>query len=99
MDDAKKYRLMDLIDDIKDVDAMIKLHSTDSSAMMLEQYKYKKDKLVGYLIDELVNPEVRSAKSIFIIKIVIEKFYPNLRKEAQADIAHEDLNELEAVLA
>lgn len=99
MDNAKKYRLMDLIDDIKAVDAMINLHSTDSSAMMLEQYKYKKDKLVSYLIDELVNPEVRSAKSILLIKIVIEKFYPNLTKEALADIEHEDLNELEAVLA
>ena len=99
MDDVKKYRLMDLIDDIKEVDAMIKLHSADASAMMHEQYKYKKDKLVSYLIDELVNPEVRSSKSIFIIKILIEKFYPNLRKEAQADIEHEDLNELEAILA
>jgi ribosome maturation protein Sdo1 len=98
MDDAKKYRLMDLIDDIKGVDAMLKLHSTDTSAMMLEQYKYKKDKLVSYLIDELVNPEVRSAKSIFIIKKAIEKFYPDLTKEAEADIEHEDLNELEAVL-
>jgi hypothetical protein len=99
MKNAKKYRLMDLIDDIKNVEAMIKLHSTDTSAMMLEQYKYKKDKLISYLIDELVEPELRSAKSMLIIKIVIEKFYPNLKKEAQADITHQDLNELESVLA
>ena len=99
MDSAKKYRLMDLIDDIKEVEGMIKLHSANPSAMMLEQYKYKKDKLISYLIDELVEPEFRSAKSMFIIKIAIEKFYPNLKKEAQADINHEDLNELEAVLA
>lgn len=89
---------MDLIDDIKEVDAMIKLHSADSSAMMLEQYKYKKDKLISYLIDELVEPELRSAKSMFIIKIIIDKFYPNLKNEALADIEHKDLNELEAVL-
>lgn len=99
MDHAKKYRLMDLIDDIKEVDAMIQLHSTDSSAMMLEQYKYKRDKLISYLIDELVGPEFRSPKSMFIIKTAIEKFYPNLRKDAEEDTGHEDLNELEAVLS
>lgn len=89
---------MDLIEDIKEVDAMIKLHSSDSSAMMLEQYRYKKDKLISYLIDDLVEPELRSAKSMFIIKIVIEKFYPNLLNEAKADINNEYLNELEAIL-
>ncbi len=98
MNDAKKYKLMDLIEDIKEVDAMIKLHSSDSSAMMLEQYRYKKDKLISYLIDDLVEPELRSAKSMFIIKIVIEKFYPNLLNEAKADINNEYLNELEAIL-
>lgn len=99
MEDAKKYKLMDLIDDIKEVDAMIKLHSADRSAHMLEQYKYKKDKLISYLIDELVDPEIRSAKSMFIIKTVIEKFYPNLISEAQADLDHKELSDLEAVLA
>lgn len=99
MDDAKKYKLMDLIEDIKNVDAMINLHSADSSAMMLEQYRYKKDKLIAYLIDDLVEPELRSAKSMFIIKIAIEKFYPNLLNEAKADLNHAYLNELEAVLA
>lgn len=99
MDNVKKYRLMDLIDDVKEVDAMIKLHSTDSSSSMLEQYKYRKDKLIGYLIDELVEPELRSAKGMFIIKMMIEKFYPNLKAEVQGDNNHKDLNELEAVLA
>ena len=99
MEDVKKYKLMDLVDDIKEVDAMIKLHSTDNSAMMLDQYKYKKDKLISYLIDELVEPDLRSAKSFSIIQIVIEKFYPNIKNEAKADFSHQDLNELEAVLA
>lgn len=99
MDSAKKHKLLDLVDDIKDVEAMIKLHSNDDSALMLSQYKYKKEKLLSYLIDELVNPELRSPKSMFIIKIAIEKFYPNIKNEAQADLLHQDLNELEAILA
>lgn len=99
MDNALKYKLLDLIDDIKEVDAMINLHSADQSAMMLDQYKFKKSKLVSYLIDELVNSELRSEKSIFIILKVIEKFYPNLKDEAQSDMNNEYLNELESVLA
>ncbi len=98
MDSAKKYKLMDLIDDIKAVDAMIKMHSTDHSVMMLDQYKYKKEKLISYLFNELNEPELRSAKSFFIMQMVIEKFYPNIRSEAKADLSHQDLNELEAIL-
>ena len=90
---------MDLIENIKEVDAMINLHTQDTSSMMLEQYKYKKDKLIGFLIDELVEPELRSAKSMFVIKTVIEKFYPNLKTEVLNDSNHEDLNELTAALA
>jgi hypothetical protein len=90
---------MDLVDAIKNVDGMIKLHATNPSAVMLDQYSLKKEKLIGYLIDELVDPEFRSAKSFGIIRAIIDKFYPDLIKEAQADILHQDLNELEAALA
>ncbi len=90
---------MDLIENIKEVDAMIHLHSKDDSSLMLDQYKYKKDKLIGFLIDELVEPEYRSAKSMFVIKTVIEKFYPNLKSEILNDTLHDDLNDLTAALA
>jgi len=99
MNNLKKYKLMDLIENIKEVDAMIHLHSNDDSSLMLDQYNYKKDKLIGFLIDELVEPEFRSAKSMFVIKTVIEKFYPNLKKEILNDTLHDDLNELTAALA
>jgi hypothetical protein len=99
MNNVKKYKLMDLIENIKEVDAMIHLHSKDDSSLMLDQYKYKKDKLIGFLIDELVEPEYRSAKSMFVIKTVIEKFYPNLKSEILNDTLHDDLNDLTAALA
>ena len=100
MEQAKNYRLMDLIDDIKKVDAMINLHSKNSeSSFMIEQYKAKKEKLTGYLIDELVEPEYRSTKSFSIIRILIDKFYPNVSKEAQKDKEHKDLNEIEHALS
>jgi hypothetical protein len=99
MNNVKKYKLIDLIENIKEVDAMIHLHSNDDSSLMLNQYHYKKDKLIGFLIDELVEPEFRSAKSMFVIKTVIEKFYPNLKNEILNDTLHDDLNELTAALA
>ena len=89
---------MDLIDDIKKVDVMIEMHSSNTSAFMLEQYKVKKGKLIGYLIDELVEPDLRSAKSFAVIRTVIDRFYPDLKEEAQADTEHQDLNKLEACL-
>ena len=99
MEKVKVYQLMDLIEDIKRVNAMIVLHSDNPSTFMLEQYKIKKEKLMGYLIDELVAPEVRSPKSFAIIKEIIEKFYPNASKEAQADNTHDELNEIQHALA
>jgi hypothetical protein len=89
---------LDLIDNLKSVETMIKLHSADDSLVMLEQYNYKKEKLISYLIDELIEPELRSAKSMFMIKTIIEKFYPNIQNDAKADSSHQDLNELEAIL-
>lgn len=95
---AKKHKIIDLIDDINKVNAMIDLHSSDNSAMMLEQYQFKKDKLISYLIDALVDPKVRSPKGMFLIKTAIEKFYPNLTKEASSASDNRALSEIEAVL-
>ena len=46
-----------------------------------------------------VEPEMRSPKSFAIILSALDKFYPNLKKEAESDFSHKELNELEAVLA
>jgi len=53
MTKAKRFRLLDLIEEIRKVDVMIKLHTIDSSAMMLDQYRRLKDQLVNELILEL----------------------------------------------
>ena len=66
---------------------------------MAEQYSAQKEKLVGYLINELFNPELLSAKSFEMIKNIIDKFYPDISNDAKADIYHKDLNDLEIALA
>jgi hypothetical protein len=99
MEQAKIFTLVDLIEDIKKVDEMISFHKNNPSDFMRIQYIERKQKLISYLIDELVEPEMRSPKSFAIILSALDKFYPNLKKEAASDASHKELSELEAVLA
>jgi hypothetical protein len=100
MENLKKANIEYLLENIKRVDKMIELHSTNPSSFMLKQYQCKRDELVGCLIDELVEPDLRSAKGMLMIKTLIERFYPNLSKEANSETNHrEDFDELEAILA
>jgi len=78
MKPSQFYKLLDLVENIKKIDAMIKLHQEqDESDFMLNQYEARKDKFVSILIDELVAPSIRSARSIHTIKLVIDKYYPD----------------------
>lgn len=100
MKESVVFKLMDLVEDIKSVNKMIDLHTDSSSDLMLIQYKAKRDKLMSYLIDELVKPEVRSPKSFAIISSLLEKLYPNLKTEAEkVDQTHKLLEKIELQLA
>jgi ribosomal protein S15P/S13E len=98
---SKKYQLQDLIEKIEEADKMIKAHSKNSSKLMLEQYEAKKQKLLGYLIDELVDAKVRSPYSFKLIYMALHKFYPKLMKSEYKETAgtSKELKSLEAVLA
>ncbi len=103
MNEAKKYQLQDLIEKIDRIDKMIKLHSSNPSAFMLDQYMAKKEKLLGSLIDELVDARIRSLYSFKLIVLAINKYYPNIiklggKKQTQ-EIRYKELQDLEAVLA
>jgi len=96
-------KLTDLMEDINEVNKMIQLHSENSegkiSEFMLEQYKSKKDKLVSYLIDELLKPSVRSPKSFSLITKILKNYYPNLNNDAKNDVDHKFLEKLELLIA
>lgn len=82
MKQTQFYKLLDIVEDVKKVDAMIKLHSVnDDTSFMLNQYQARKDKLVGILIDELVSPSLRSSRSLHTVKLIIDKYYPDLDKK------------------
>lgn len=95
---AMKYRLMDLIEAIDQVNGMIHLHESNPAADMLDQYKFKREQLIGSLIDTLVDPTIRSSKSLLLVKTILEKYYPDLNKEAAAN-NDEAWVAIEAVLA
>ncbi len=103
---SKKYQLQDLIEKIDKVDEMVKLHAKNPSKFMLEQYEAKKEKLLGYLIDELVDSKMRSPYSFKLVLMALQKYYPKLMKEKGykkkangPSPVKEQLKELEAVLA
>jgi ribosomal protein S15P/S13E len=53
--ESNNYQRQDLIDKIERVDKMVKLHSDNPSSFMLNQYKAKKEKLVGYLNEKSID--------------------------------------------
>jgi hypothetical protein len=98
MNKQRLYRLLDLIEDLKQVDQLIALHSSNPSSFVLKQYLSKKEKLIVYLIDELVEPSLRSPKSFFMIHQLLSRFYPNLSVDTQNGGDTIDFRELQAAL-
>ncbi|RYD83001.1 MAG: hypothetical protein EOP53_02095 [Sphingobacteriales bacterium] len=99
MKNARIFKLIDIVEDIKKTDAMIQLHENlDEGDFMMSQYLSKKEKLISYLIDELVSPALRSERSFSAVKLVLDTFYPDLSKKQSPKSEGEDLSLLEAVL-
>ena len=99
MKQGQFYKLLDLLEDIKGVEKMIQLHLDDSNGFMLDQYKAKKEKLTGSLIDQLASPPLMSARSIHTIKLVIDRFYGDEISIANDKSLNDDLTRLELALA
>ncbi len=73
-----------------------RIYLKDYSDLMINQYEARKDKFVGILIDELVAPSIRSARSIHTIKLIIDKFYPENGNELST--TDTDLAQLELAI-
>ncbi|MBE8719948.1 hypothetical protein [Sphingobacterium pedocola] len=78
MKNVEMYGLMDLVDEIKKIDAIILLHkNAQDNDFMVSQYEAKKVKLMAQLIDALAAPKVRSEQSFSLIQMLLSKFYPS----------------------
>lgn len=87
---------MDLMDEIKKIDAIILLHkNSEDDDFMISQYEAKKIKLVAQLIDALAAPAIQSEQSFSLIQKIISKFYPKNDKNKEND---KDLEELIATI-
>ncbi len=78
MENDKLYRLMDVIDEIKQLDNLISKHHEQKSgdnSIMLDQYNAKKEQLLTYFINELNAFSQSQSSNLFIIKRVMERFY------------------------
>ena len=107
MKDVKKYKLQDIVENLEKVDKMIQLNSSNPSKLMVEQYEYRKERLLSELIDELKDIHNLSKYSFQLIFLAINKYYPELikspssmgNKSSKKDKHYrEELKELEAVL-
>lgn len=75
MTDNQIYKLMDLVEDIKNLDNIIQIHNQNSNdSLMLSQYQAKKIKLISFLITELNEKKETSLEGILIIKKILDKY-------------------------
>ena len=89
MEKEKLYRLMDVLDEIKQIDELISKHELqgeEASSIMLDQYKARKEQLLMYFINEInASTEYRSYR-LSMIKLIMERFYPEIKEEKRKAI-------------
>lgn len=93
----KLYRLMDVLDEIKQLDELLSKHasSEDGSSLMMDQYKARKDQLLIYFINEINASEEYRDHQLKIIKHIMERFYSEAGKESSLhSVKDKDLSEL-----
>ena len=89
MEKEKLYRLMDVLDEIKQVEELIskyEFQGEDASSIMLDQYKARKEQLLIYFINEInASTEYRSYR-LSMIKLIMERFYPEIKEDKRKEI-------------
>jgi hypothetical protein len=101
----KLYRLMDLLDELKNVDQILSVHeknNNSASEIMLSQYKAKKEKLLVYFINEInASMDVDyTPQRLIIIKKIMERFYSSpIHSEKQIKKHDEKLDRISDALS
>lgn len=86
--------ILDLMDEIKKLDALLLLHnSMGQDDFMISQYQSKKVKLMAELIDALASPKIQSEQSFSLIQKILGKFYPQINDR---DLEDESFKEIVA---
>ncbi len=84
--------ILDLMDEIKKLDALLLLHNNiGQDDFMISQYQSKKVKLMAELIDALASPKIQSEQSFSLIQKILGKFYPQI---SDRDLEDESFKEI-----
>jgi hypothetical protein len=101
MENDKLYRLMDLLDEIKQLDSIISKHEAESkndSLIMVNQYTARKEQLLSYFINEINASSENKSFRLTLIKQIMDVFYPTKNKKNKK-IDDKNLIELAQALA
>lgn len=86
MEKEKLYRLMDVLDEIKQIDKLLSKHQSskeNSSSLMMDQYKARKEQLLTYFINEINASVEYKGFRLEIIKLVMERFYSQITDDKE----------------
>ncbi|WP_294246505.1 hypothetical protein [uncultured Chryseobacterium sp.] len=84
MKDNNLYTILDLIEEIQNVDKMIDIHSHSKSKLMFDQYTHQKLKLTTVLIEDLIAHTQDNQDVMYLVKLLIERFYGNVLKNPKS---------------
>lgn len=84
------YKLLDLIEQINEVNKMIKLHSENDSEFMASQYRAEKAEYVAELIQTLNSSKIQSEKNYLLLNRLLSEFYPNNNLMQKESINYEE---------
>jgi hypothetical protein len=90
MEKHQIYKLLDLIEQINEVNKMIKLHSENDSEFMASQYRYSKSEHVGELIKTLNSSKIQSEENYLLLSRLLSEFYPNNKLMQKETINYEE---------
>lgn len=73
MSKVTQYKILDLLEEIKGLDEIIKLHEPENDPFMVDQYQARKTKVTKDLI-KLILPE-SDTNSIIFLRQFLDKYY------------------------
>ncbi|PWH81292.1 hypothetical protein [Brumimicrobium oceani] len=104
MENEKLYRLLDVLDEIKQIDELMLIHDSKkekATTLIMDQYRFRREQLLTYLINEINASSDNLSSRLSMIKLIMERFHIEIKgEEKQQDIDDINLNSLaQAIMA
>jgi hypothetical protein len=102
MQKDRLYRLMDIIEEIKEIEVLLSQHEaldSESPSLIMDQYRVKKEQLLIFFIEEINASSVVQNRRLGIIKQLMEKFYKDSDSGISPSSEDEELYVLEKAIS